>query len=120
MQAHSAPHSRHPNAASGRSSGGLAVDTGAPMPPRRRTGWAWRLGLERPDTTRLSCARLDFADAIGDVRSEAGYGLQTRIALARSLHDLWHLRAEAFTLISRRFDQAEANDRLASLNHHFA
>ena len=32
-----------------------------------------------------------------------------RIAVTRSLHELWHLRGEVFSLVSRRHDQAEAD-----------
>ncbi len=98
------------------------------MPPRRPTDWASRLGfvsgwgfsLGRPDPERLAAARFDFVDAIDDVRTEAAYGLQSRIVLTRSLHELWHLRADAFSLISRRHSQGEANERLAGLDRHFA
>ena len=43
-----------------------------------------------------------------------------RIAVTRSLHELWHLRGEVFDLVSLRHDQAEAERRLADLDRHFA
>ncbi len=107
---------------------GVALDSGTPMPPLRRADWAYRLGLSsgwgfgiaRPDPERLVAARFDFIDAVDDIRTDAARALQSRIAATRSLHELWHLRAEAFSLISRRHSQREAADRLATLDRHFA
>jgi len=42
-----------------------------------------------------------------------------RIAVTRSLHDLWHLRAEVFSHVSRRHGQLEATRRLADIDCHF-
>ncbi len=64
-------------------------------------------------------ARLDFADALGDVRSIGAAAAIDRIAVTRSLHELWHLRGEVFGEISCRHDQAEASRRLADLDRHF-
>jgi len=68
----------------------------------------------------LAAARLDFADALFDVRGVAAGGALDRIAIARSLHELWHVRGEVFDLVSLRHDQAEAECRLAELDRHFA
>ncbi len=67
----------------------------------------------------LASARLDFADALFDVRTDASAMLLDRIAITRSLHELWHLRGEIFGHVSRRHGQTEAVDRLISLDAHF-
>ena len=61
----------------------------------------------------LAAARLDFADALYDVHTVAAGAALDRIAVTRSLHELWHLRGEVFDLVSLRHDQAEAERRLA-------
>ncbi len=68
---------------------------------------------------RLAAARLEFAEALFDVRSDASATLLDRIAVMRSLHELWHLRGEVFGQVSRRHGQLEAEDRLAELDRHF-
>jgi len=68
----------------------------------------------------LAAARLDFTDTLFDVHTVAAGGLLDRIAVARSLHELWHFRGEVFDLVSLRHDQAEAECRLAELDRHFA
>ncbi|MDQ2736146.1 MAG: hypothetical protein M3Y55_14430 [Pseudomonadota bacterium] len=77
----------------------------------------WR-GRSAGDT--LAAARLDFADALDDVRNRASLDIRSRIAVTRSLHELWHFREEVFSLVACRHDQAEAARRLAQLNRHFA
>ena len=86
-----------------------------PLAHPRGLHWAARFG--RRDA--LPAARLDFADALFDVRSPAAYDLLSRIAVTRSLHELWHFREEVFSLVSRRHTQTEAAQRLATLNRHF-
>jgi hypothetical protein len=68
----------------------------------------------------LAAARLDFADALYDVHTVAAGAALDRIALTRSLHELWHLRGGVFDLVSLRHDQAEAERRLGDLDRHFA
>jgi len=68
----------------------------------------------------LATARLDFADALFDVHTVAAGAALDRIAVARSLHELWHLRGEVFDLVSRRHDQAAAERRLRDIDRHFA
>ena len=67
----------------------------------------------------LASARLDFADALADIRNRASLDAQSRVALTRSLQDLWHFREEVFSLVACQHDQAEAARRLARLNRHF-
>ncbi len=73
--------------------------------------------MRRDDS--LPEARLDFADALIDVRSAAAIHLLSRIAVTRSLQALWHFREDVFGLIADRHCQAEATSRLAALNRHF-
>ena len=68
----------------------------------------------------LAAARLEFAEALYDVHTGAAGVALDRIAVTRSLHELWHLRGEVFDLVSLRHDQAEAERRLAELDRHFA
>ena len=67
----------------------------------------------------LAAARLDFAEALYDVRTDGAAAALDRIAVARSLHELWHLREEVFSRVARHRDQAEAERRLATLDRHF-
>jgi len=67
----------------------------------------------------LADARLDFSEALLDVRSKAAIDALDRIAVARSLHELWHFREEVFSLVACRHNQVEASRRLAVLDRHF-
>jgi hypothetical protein len=92
-------------------------------PPLARTGgprWVRRLVRRRTGGDALASARLDFAQAIDDVRTRASLDAQARIAVTRSLQELWHFREEVFSLVACRHDQAEAAQRLARLNRHFS
>jgi len=75
---------------------------------------------QRGRVDALASARFDFADALFDVHTVAAGAALDRIAAARSLHELWHLRGEVFDLVSRRHDQSEAGCRLGELDRHFA
>ena len=68
----------------------------------------------------LSEARLDFADALIDLRYSASAPALDRIALARSLDELWNYREEIFALVAHRHDQSEAARRMATLDRHFS
>ena len=105
----------------------------APRPWSSRLGdWlgasGWRVSRvdaassfgQRGRLEALAGARIDFADALFDVRTVAAGATLDRIAVTRTLHELWHLRGEVFDLVSRRHDQAEARRRLEDLDRHFA
>jgi len=77
-----------------------------------------RLG-ERTRSETLAAARLDFDEALGDIRTPAALDVRARIAVARSLHDLWHFREAVFSLVACRHDQTRAAGRLAELDLHF-
>ena len=88
---------------------GWRVDSGAAASFGRR-----RLG------DALAAARLDFADALFDIRTDGAADALDRIAEAARLDELWHLRAEVFGRVAERHGQAEAGRRLAVLDGHFA
>lgn len=68
---------------------------------------------------RLPEVRADFLDCLNDIAPEHAQPVQTRIDVARSLRDLWHLRAEVYRVVSLAHSQAEASQRVAGLNRHF-
>jgi hypothetical protein len=72
-----------------------------------------------PPLNRVPLVRVEFMRAVADVEGDEADGLRNRIALSRSLRELWHLRAELFRLIGVAFSQREAESRLATLNQHF-
>lgn len=67
----------------------------------------------------LALARHEFHDAVADLSGSLAEDLLDRIAVARSLRELWHLRAEVFSLVSLQHSQHAADTRLAQLNRHF-
>lgn len=67
----------------------------------------------------LSAARQDFFAAAADLQLPAAAALLDRIEFAKSMRELWHLRAEVFALVSLELSQSEADRRLATLNRHF-
>jgi len=99
--------------------------------PSRLGSWlgtsGWRVsGVEltasfgrRARSDALAAARLEFAEALFDVRTAGAATVLDRIAVARSLHELWHLREEVFSRVACCHDQAEAARRLADLDRHF-
>jgi hypothetical protein len=78
-----------------------------------------RAAPTRPDLLSLEAVRREFIDAVDGIRTPGGDELLDRIHFARSLRELWHLRAEVFRLVSLHHSQAEADERLAGLNRHF-
>lgn len=87
--------------------------------------WQPEGGASRPASTRaggrlpLDAVRQEFIDAVEAIRTPAGDDLLDRIHFARTLRELWHLRAEVFRLVSLHHSQAEADARLTALNRHF-
>lgn len=63
--------------------------------------------------------RAEFIQALSGVRTPQAGLLEQRIGIARSLHELWHLRPEVFKLVALHFSQCEAQRRLDQLNRHF-
>ena len=69
--------------------------------------------------TALGEARAAFREALEDLAAP-GIGVTLEhIRCARSLHELWHLRAEVFNLIACVRSQREADLRLAIVDRHF-
>ncbi|MFO1339165.1 MAG: hypothetical protein U1F53_13235 [Burkholderiaceae bacterium] len=90
--------------------------------PVWRTLWNWLRAGDAPEQRRLSAleqARRDFTLALADLDSDSAVDLRRRGQSARSLRELWHLRADLYSLVARHLSQAEANRRLAIVNRHF-
>ena len=64
-------------------------------------------------------ARREFIAMLADLAGGETLLLRTRIQRALSLRELWHLRAEVFSLVAVQRNQTEAEDRLAWLNRYF-
>lgn len=72
-----------------------------------------------PPLNKLPAVRADFTSCLYDLAPEHAAGLTDRIERARSLRDLWHLRAEVFNFVALHHSQTEAETRLTRLNRHF-
>lgn len=72
-----------------------------------------------PPTNRVPAVRVEFMRAVADVDGDDADNLRNRIAMARSLRELWHLRTDVFRVIGLAYSQREAEGRLALLNRHF-
>lgn len=87
------------------------------------SGWSGARPAAVTTTTRsapaLEAVRQDFIDAVEGIRPAASDDLLDRIHYARSLRELWHLRAELFRLVALHRSQAEADERLSWLSRHF-
>lgn len=85
--------------------------------------WLWLAAPAPQDSVpsfeRLDAVQDDFLGALADVEPDAAIALRRRIELARSLRELWHLRADVYRLVAVQHSQAEAESRLADLNRHF-
>ena len=104
----------------------------ARAPWRRRLG-AWLVSVPvshsstalqdwRPSeakTLELRDARSAFRTVLDDIPVQQSEACRESIRMARSMHELWHLRAEVFSLVSRSRTQSEATRRLAMLDIHF-
>lgn len=72
-----------------------------------------------PPINRLPGVRAEFLDCTFDLHTDRSNDLRRMIKDARSLRELWHLRAEVYNAVAIQFNQHEAELRLARLNHHF-
>ena len=89
-----------------------------------KQAWAWlwdmdELPRQPAATTGLGVARNEFHSAIWDLQSLKANQLRDQIGHARSLRELWHLRADVFKLIAMHRGQVEAQKRLDVLDAHF-
>ncbi len=88
---------------------------------RQLLGWLRRPG-ETPapaGQTRLELARQAFEVALRPLQGMDARDLGMRCEHARSLRELWHLRAELYGLLARQQGQAAADRQLAEVNRHF-
>jgi hypothetical protein len=68
------------------------------------------------NSVRLSHLMHEFERALRGTAQPAALALQGRIRSARSLDDLWHLRADIQTLVTQAYDKWEARFRLDELD----
>ena len=95
--------------------------------PRRESLWTaalrWLVGGDAQVApalrTPLERARSEFVAALEGLAEVDPNGLLQRAQHARSLRELWHLRAEVFSVVSCHASQQEARARLTRLNRHF-
>jgi hypothetical protein len=73
----------------------------------------------RHGTLPMPQIKQEFADSVCDLVTPQGADLLDRIHFARSMHELWHLRADIFSLVAVHHSQEEAEERLTWLNRHF-
>lgn len=78
----------------------------------------WLPAPARP-VNRLALVRGEFLDTVSDLDGSAAMQLHERIARARSLRELWHLRSSVYGEVALAHSQPEAERRLAGLNRHF-
>lgn len=87
--------------------------------------WRWLWDLEPPtrgpavSAQILAAIRGEFANAVWDLQAADTHRLRDQIQRARSLRELWHLRADVFRTISAHRGQIEAQRRLDALDAHF-
>lgn len=82
--------------------------------------WGWlRATPATPGGHPLDAARRDFAAALADLDADDACDLRRRGSSARSLRELWHLRADLYSLVARHRSQPEADRRLQQVNRHF-
>ncbi len=72
-----------------------------------------------PPLSRLPSVRAEFLATVADLAHEEAEKLRWRIHNTRSLRELWHLRADVFSLVAVSCSQREAEQRLLMLNRHF-
>jgi hypothetical protein len=72
-----------------------------------------------PPLNRLPLVRTEFLGTLADVDSEGAAALRWRIHNAHSLRELWHLRADVFSVVGVAHSEALAEERVTLLNRHF-
>jgi hypothetical protein len=86
--------------------------------------WRWLWDLDDAPrapapTTGLRKLKSEFTSALWDLQSLRAHQVRQLIEQARSLRELWHLRADVFRVISVHRGQVEAQQRLDALDSHF-
>lgn len=69
--------------------------------------------------TGLRAIKTEFVASLWDLQSLRANQVRDQIETARSLRELWHLRADVFKVISTHRGQIEAQLRLDALDSHF-
>jgi hypothetical protein len=69
--------------------------------------------------SQLDQARDEFIACLADLAGEDPWILSERIARARSLRELWHLRSRLYGVVAISLSQPEAERRIERLNRHF-
>jgi hypothetical protein len=72
-----------------------------------------------PPMNRVPLVRVEFMRALADIDGDDADLLRNRIALSRSLRELWHLRSDLFRVVAVAMSQSQAETRLDLLNRHF-
>ena len=72
-----------------------------------------------PPLHRLPGVRIDFMASVADIGTEEADCVRQRIHAARSLRELWHVRAELYRVVAVTHSQTQAEQRLLLLNRHF-
>jgi len=70
-------------------------------------------------STGLRKVKSEFNSAMWDLQSMRANQVRALVEQARSLRELWHLRADVFRVISVHRGQIEAQLRLDALDSHF-
>jgi hypothetical protein len=88
------------------------------------TAWHWLWDDEdladHPRVLQGLCqVKTEFMAVVWDLQSYSASHVRESITQARSLRELWHLRADVFRIIAVHRGQVEACRRLESLNRHF-
>ena len=78
----------------------------------------WLPEPSRP-VNRLAAVKDEFLQSVTDLSGSAADSLSDSIAKARSLRELWHLRAPVYGALATALNQSEAERRMARLNRHF-
>jgi hypothetical protein len=86
--------------------------------------WCWLWDMDdAPRTpapiTGLRKIKSEFNSAMWDLQSMRANHIRSMVEQARSLRELWHLRADVFRVISVHRGQIEAQLRLDALDSHF-
>lgn len=84
--------------------------------------WLWDMDdspLTPAPVTGLRKIKSEFNTAMWDLQSMRANQVRGMVEQARSLRELWHLRADVFKVISVHRGQIEAQIRLDALDSHF-
>jgi hypothetical protein len=72
-----------------------------------------------PPVNRLPLVRQEFMATMADISGVEADRLRWRVQEARSLRELWHVRADLYRVVAVEHSQTEAEERLLMLSHHF-